>query len=254
MIMLSRSITFMTLILPLVASCQPNNSLDKTMSKSNCEEVLLPYVENAVNSRSSEILKLKNACSKYQVYYYALTGAYYFEKNYIHAYNSASLGLKLISDYNASLYYLAFNSKVALMDFTSAKLLADEAKQKLPESDIGYLLLGRIYLLENKYDDSIVNLKKVFSENSLFEAKQNLTIAYYNTNQFDEAVSSFESGINANQVVYQDSQAVLAASASYYEIGNKQAARDVLDRHIALVPKSSSHPLVIKMYEILDQP
>ncbi len=242
------------MLLPTLTSCQAEESTGNTMNKELCREEMVVFLENMSTRNVAEILNMKNKCGKQQVYYYALSSAYYLEFNYPEAITAARAGLEIDSEFNSSLYYFIFNSEVKLNDYQAARNVAEEASQKLPESDIGFFLLGIMSSLDKNYPVAIQYLEKVFSEESAYEAKQYLTIAYYNINQFNKSVVSFENGARLNNAIYLDKQAVLSASASYYEIGNKQAALDVLNRHVELVPESRSHPMIIKMYEILTQP
>jgi len=242
-------------LLPVLAACQPNKSMDIAMETDKvCREKLFHVIANTENNKISAITEMKDECGEQQVYSYALANTYFKNEKYVQAVEAARNGLKIDNEFNPNLYYVIFHSKFQLNDFQAAKNVAEEALHSMPKNDIGFFLLGTFAMHEENYIASIQNLEKVFSEESVFEAKQHLTIAYYNTNQFKEATIAFENGARLNDVTYLNRQAVLAASASYYEIDNKQAALDVLNRHVELVPESRAHPLVIKMYEILTQP
>lgn len=243
------------LAMPVLASCQQNNSMVEAMNKTECENKLLELIGTGSNKNIPKILELKSNCATQQVYYYALSHAYYVDGDYRQSIDVATFGLELpyVEIFSPTLYYTKFKSLIAIKDIMQAKQVVYTLKEKHPDSDVGYLMLGEISLREKNYLESISSLEKVRNEDNLFVSKHLLTVAYYHVNKFDYAVNAFESSVKINNSVYYERSSILAASASYYEIGNKQAALEVLNQHIAFVPESKSHPLVIKMYEILAQ-
>jgi len=246
------------ILLPTLTACKAEESTGNIMNTELCREKMSVFFENEWRenplARVTAIEALSSTCSGIFVYEAGLANAYFTAGMNLNARDVATKALKL-SDTDYEFFTdLIFKTFINENNFEKAQSTAQHALAEKPDSYIGYLLMSKYQVSINKNHEAIKYANQALEKGAGFEASTMLITALYNLNHFQEAVVSFEHAKNESNNIYSDINAVLAASASYYEIDNKQAALDFLNRHIELVPESSSHPLVIKMYEILAQP
>jgi tetratricopeptide (TPR) repeat protein len=151
----------------------------------------------------------------------------------------------------ARFLYVIFRARAGEGDWPGALVIANEALDKFPKSNAGYLLKGEYFGGIGDFEKSAIYLEKSRDITSTSEANNHLVIAYYNTNRYEDAVSAFEQSARIDDTSMSDTNTVLAAAASYYEIGNRSASLELLEKHAGVVPESRHNPLFIKMYNIL---
>lgn len=110
----------------------------------------------------------------------------------------------------------------------------------------GYAALGRIFLVQSQFQESIKFLEK---SNLLFERDgsqsdagnfQRLAIAYYNVGRYQDAVSAMQKALRLSPQGLGHGTSVCATAASLIKLGELPAARDLLAKHLELSPGSRS--------------
>jgi tetratricopeptide (TPR) repeat protein len=164
---------------------------------------------------------------------------------------TARLGLAIKGDDKARFLYVMFRTRVGERDWPGALVIANEALDKFPKSNAGYLLKGEYFGGIGDFEKSATFLERSREIVSNSEVNNHLVIAYYNTNRYKDAVSAFEQSARIDDTSMFDINTVLAAAAAYYEIGNRRASLELLEKHAGVVPESRHDPLFIKMHNIL---
>ena len=244
--------------MPMLAACQPNTPVGHSMNTEACYIAMQNYFNeiggDLRRSNASNLLAYAEKCEGSGIYEVTLASVYFAHNDMSNAIATAHKGLMLSDSDKDTITHVLVRAELAVGNYEGARTAAEKLFESDSNSSMGNLLLAKYFNAVDKYSEAISRSKNAIATGGGQEAYGVLVTAYYNNNQFEESVRSYVSGLATHRELASNLDAVLAASASYYEIGNKQAARDVLDRHIELVPESSSHPLVIKMYEILAQP
>lgn len=248
----ARLILAVVLMVPIIASCQP----ERVVSVDLCGEKLRAALVGA-SSDPHELVNavesLESECLGSAAYDVALTYAYLGSGRFQDASVTGRRGLALPEADVEGLSDAIFSAEVALGNLPQAKQVVDDLFAKDERSPIGQLLLAKYLVASGREHEAIDAAKAAVAAGVGPDAFRVLTTAYYNANMFKEAVSSFELGRMQHESLVEDINAVLPASASYYEVGNKSASLDVLETHVRLVPESRQVPLFQKMYGILTE-
>jgi tetratricopeptide (TPR) repeat protein len=241
------------LLVPLTAWPQQGKSADATF----CREKMSHFYDKKWNGPDARkvngIKALATECSGSVAYDYALSEAYYEVGRYPDAVNLAKRGLGIDDHFQLPLLTVMFRAMAAEGDWAAASDVVDEVIKNFPRSSVGYRLKGQYLVGVGNYPDAIVWLNKSNSMEIDSETDQILTVAYYNSNKFEDAVKAFEDSVNLDDSAMHSLAAVLAASASYYGLGKYGMSLDLLNRHEKLVPESKKDPLFIKMHAFAER-
>lgn len=242
----------------MLAACQPNSPMENSMNTEVCYKVVQSYMDkidtDLRRANANDFLKYRDQCEGSGIYEVSLASIYFVHGDNQNAIAMAKQGLALEDSDKDALTHVLVSAAIAAKNFEEARKAAQTLLEADNNSRMGNLLLAKYFNVTGQFSESILRAENAVAMGGNDEAYAILITAYYNSNQFEEAVKSYEAGLQAHQNMQSNIDAVLAASASYYEVGNKQASLDVLNRHVELVPESKEHPLVIKMHEILSEP
>lgn len=241
----------MGLAIPLLAACQSGSNMDSEM----CRQKLQPFFSEQGPldplQRLASIKGLESECSGSGAFELALSTAHLMASQYTDAERVAEYGLTLQEGDREGLSYVLFGAMAGKRDWAGAGQVADSVTDKYPQKSVGYLLKGRYLNGIGDFNKAIIALEKANTIEPRSETFQHLTIAYYNANRFLDSVNAFEASMRLNNRALYEINVVLAASASYYEVGSMKESGALLQEHIKLVPESRANPMVVKMLTIL---
>lgn len=221
---------------------------DGAMNPDGCKEKLsLALNSSASHEDKVRLIKgLSSQCGDTGAYALVLATSYLDSGSYVKAEGVARQGLGKSDVSNDSLFYVIFKSLIGEGKMVSALAVAENLISEDPDSGLGYLLKGEYFVVNRDYSDSAFYLEKSRSMHNGSEVNNQLVVVYYNLGRYADALKSFEDSESINGTAIHDIPTVLSAAASYSLIGNNQMAKDVLDRHLKVVPGSGSNPVFVR--------
>jgi tetratricopeptide (TPR) repeat protein len=196
--------------------------------ETDCESFYQEMMSNSKHStpesKIQSLLQQEKKCSGTGLYESRLSYFYGMTGNYKMAKAILEKGLAFKNEYHQQLKYSLVDLLVQQGDMKAAYIDALKLRDEYPEWQASHMLLAKIALMEKKYAESVVHGIKANSLLPTASVCVGLVMAYHQLDKHHEAVLAMRGAISLDKSVKRSSSGMNEAIYSAVELGDTQAA------------------------------